>query len=260
MEYHNLKIDIGDNIAIVTINRPQALNALNKDTISELDQFFTKDGPAIEGLKGIIITGAGEKAFIAGADIKEFQGLNAAQGSMLAEKGQRVFAKIETYHVPVIAAVNGFALGGGCELAMACHLRIVSENAKFGQPEVNLGLIPGYGGTQRLPLLVGKGRALDLLMTARMIDAQTALQWGLANEVVSLGDLIERCKAIIKAIGEKAPQAITKVIACVNAHYEKGHAGYIDEVQEFGNCMETEDVIEGVNAFLEKRKADFKGK
>jgi len=246
-------------IASITINRPDKLNALNKATLTELDHAI---GAAFEdaNVYGIIITGAGEKAFVAGADISEFTGLNIEEGRALSQTGQDIFARIETGPKPVIAAVNGFALGGGCELAMACHIRVSSQNALFGQPEVNLGLIPGYGGTQRLIQLIGKGKAAELLMTADMIKAEAALNLGLTNYVTSQDELMPKCVEILEKIRGKSPLAIGEVITCVNAYFEDGTDGFATEVNQFGNCIGTEDFKEGTAAFLEKRKASFPGK
>lgn len=260
MNYENLLIQNNDGIVTVTINREKALNALNRQTISELAQFFGTDALKIENLKGIILTGAGEKSFVAGADISEFQGLSAAEGQMLAQRGQDIFLMIERFHKPVIAAVNGFALGGGCELAMACHLRVAGENARFGQPEVNLGLIPGYGGTQRLIQYIGKTKALELLMTADMITAQDALQLGLVNYVMPAGEAVQKATALIEKIATKAPIAISKVIEAVNAYFEENKDGFAAEVNLFGECCSTDDFREGASAFLEKRKPVFSAK
>lgn len=258
MTYENLLLTEDDGILIVTINRPQALNALNNKTMQELQQFFTEDAP-FRDMKGIILTGAGDRAFVAGADIKEFMGLNKVSGEDMSRRGQDIFFLIERFPKPVIAAVNGFALGGGCELAMACHIRVASEKAKFGQPEVNLGIIPGYGGTQRLIQHIGKGKALELMMTGDMIGASEAYQRGLVNHVVPEGEEIEKSKEIINKIAEKGPVAIAKVIASVNAYFDKQQDGFEREVQEFGNTVGTEDAKEGAMAFTEKRKANFKG-
>ncbi|BDS13535.1 enoyl-CoA hydratase/isomerase family protein [Aureispira anguillae] len=260
MEYKNLLTTYKDGILVVTINRPKALNALNKQTLSDLRQLFEKDALNLEGLRGVVLTGAGEKAFVAGADITEFNGLDAQGGLDMAQNGHDIFFSIERFHVPVIAAVGGYALGGGCELAMACHIRVASDKALFGQPEVNLGLIPGYGGTQRLIQYIGKGRALELLMTADMIDAQKALDWGLANHVVPHGEEIEKAIEILKKIAKKAPLAISKTIATVNAYFDKEHDGFKQEVLQFAQTVKTEDFKEGAAAFLEKRKAVFQGK
>jgi enoyl-CoA hydratase len=260
MTYENLLLDFQDGIALITINREKALNALNSKTILELRHFFETDGPAMEGLKGVILTGAGEKAFVAGADITEFRGLNASDGEALARRGQEVFFLIERFHVPVVAAVNGFALGGGCELAMACHLRVAGEKARFGQPEVNLGLIPGYGGTQRLIHYIGKTKAMELLLTADIIGADEAHQLGLVNYVVPLGQEVAKSRELLEKIGAKAPVAIAKVIEAVNACFQDGVDGFDAEIRAFGDCCATDDFQEGATAFLEKRKADFKGK
>ena len=260
MNYENLLIQDDNGILILTINRPQALNALNTQTMLELRHFFSEDAPHREGLKGIIITGAGEKAFVAGADIKEFLALNASAGAAMAQRGQDTFFLIERFPKPVIAAVNGFALGGGCELAMACHLRVASENAKFGQPEVNLGIIPGYGGTQRLVQYLGKTKALELLMTADMISASEALQLGLVNYVTPPGEEIAKAKALLEKIANKGPIAIAKIIETVNAYFDKKQDGFAREVQEFGNTTDTADFREGAAAFIEKRKPVFTGK
>ena len=256
----NLQITWSDNIAIVTISREKALNALNRQTMDELHEFFSVTAPASPGLKGVIITGAGEKSFVAGADITEFLGLSPAQGKELAQRGQDVFFLIERFDKPVVAAINGFALGGGCELAMACHLRIAGEKARFGQPEVNLGLIPGYGGTQRLVQYIGKTKGMELLMTADMIGAEEAHRLGLVNYVVPAGEEVGKATELIEKIATKAPVAISKIITAVNAFYTDGVNGFDVEVSEFGNCCATEDFKEGASAFVEKRKADFKGR
>lgn len=259
MTYENLIISLESNIATVTISREKALNALNSQTMAELRHFFEEAGPAMEGLKGVIITGAGEKAFVAGADITEFQGLTPMQGKELAQRGQDIFFLIEHFKKPVVAAVNGFALGGGCELAMACHLRVASEKARFGQPEVNLGLIPGYGGTQRLIQYIGKTKALELLMTADMIGAEEAHRLGLVNYVVPAGEEVAKSRELLEKIGTKAPIAITKIIKSVNAYFAEETDGFSTEVAAFGECCATEDFREGAAAFVEKRKAEFKG-
>lgn len=254
--YTALLTSLDKNILTVTINRPDKLNALNKDVMDDLNKVLDE----IENnndIKAVVITGAGQKAFVAGADISEFKGLSAVEGQALAKKGQDIFFRIENNRKPVVAAVNGFALGGGCELAMACHFRIASENAKFGQPEVNLGLIPGYGGTQRLVHLIGKGRAIEVLLTGNTIDAQTALQYGLVNHVVPQEELLPKTISILEVIIAKAPLAISKCIAAANAAYSE--KGYETELQSFGESFATEDMKEGTAAFLEKRKAAFKG-
>jgi enoyl-CoA hydratase len=258
-QYTTLLTEITDGILLITINREDKLNALNKTVVTELgdvtDEVYSNDA-----IKGVIITGKGAKAFVAGADISEFKGLNQVQGKELAQRGHDVFAKIEKCPKPIIAAVNGFALGGGCELAMACHIRVASDNAKFGQPEVKLGIIPGYGGTQRLIQLIGKGKAFELLMTADIIDAATAEKLGLVNAVVPGAELLEKAKAIMAKITAQAPFAIAQVIACVDAHFTDGVNGFATEVELFASCVDTEDFVEGATAFLEKRKANFTGK
>lgn len=258
MEYKYITIQSLESVIILTINRPDSLNALNSEVLSELKDFIISNSENKE-LKGIIITGAGEKSFVAGADIKEFLDLDERKGAALAKRGQDIFFLIENFHVPVIAAVNGFALGGGCELAMACHLRVASENAKFGQPEVNLGLIPGYGGTQRLCQLIGKSKAIELLMTGDMIGAEDALKYGLVNYVVAKEMLVEKCMEVLRKTASKAPLAIKRVIECVNAHYDQNIDGYSKEYNEFGKCIGTADAKEGAAAFLEKRKPIFRG-
>lgn len=258
--YQTLLTDLQDGIFTITINRPDKLNALNKDVIADLGKALDEVYNNAE-IKTAIITGAGEKSFVAGADISEFTSLDANGGSTLAKLGQdNVFDKIENCPKPVVAAVNGFSLGGGCELAMACHFRLASENAKFGQPEVNLGLIPGYGGTQRLTQLIGKGKAMELMMTADMIGADEAKALGLVNYVVPQAELLSKTKEILQKIQTKAPLAITKVISCVNDAAKGEKDGFLNEIKRFGECFATEDMKEGTGAFLEKRKAIFKGK
>ncbi len=259
MTSENILTEIKDAICIITINRPDKLNALNKNTIAEIG-VAVKDAEGNADVRGIIITGAGAKAFVAGADISEFAGFNLEEGKKLSAHGHQVFNSIESCSKPVVAAVNGFALGGGCEVALACHFRIASNNAKFGFPEVKLGLIPGYAGTQRLPQLIGKGKAMELLMTADMITADEALQLGLVNYVTAPETLIEKCFEVLNKIKQQAPVAISKVIHCVNAHYDKTKNGFEEEVKSFGECFVTEDFKEGTDAFLNKRKAVFKGK
>jgi enoyl-CoA hydratase len=259
MEYQNILSNTEAGINIITINRPDKLNALNTKTLAEIKQAVIA-AIADSNIKGIIITGSWEKAFAAGADISEFAGFSPEQGKKLSASGHEIFNLIEKSPKPVIAAVNGFALGGGCELTMACHLRLASENAKFGQPEVNLGLIPGYGGTQRLIQLIGKGKAFELLMTADMIKADEALRLGLVNYVVALPELLPKCKEILEKITSKSPVAISKIIQCVDAYFTDGVNGLEKEIELFGACCGTEDFIEGTKAFLEKRKANFSGK
>ena len=260
MEYQNLLITQEGAFLTVTLNREKALNALNGATIAELKYFFGTELPAKTDVRGVIITGSGTKAFVAGADIKEFSGLDAPKGRELAQRGQNVFFLIEQSKVPVIAAVNGFALGGGCELAMSCHLRIAGEKAKFGQPEVNLGLIPGYGGTQRLIQYVGKTKAMELMLTADMIDAEEALRLGLVNKVVPAGEEVAEARKMLEKIGTKGPVAVQKVIEAVNAFFDNTMDGFSLEVEAFGQTTATEDFREGTAAFVEKRPANFQGK
>ena len=257
--YTSLIVQTEDHICTITVNRPDKLNALNKTVIEELGAAID-DVNANPEIKSAIITGSGQKAFVAGADISEFISMGATQGKALAQKGQDlVFSKIEHSTKPIVAAVNGFALGGGCELAMACHFRIASENAKFGQPEVNLGLIPGYGGTQRLVQLIGKGRAMELLLTGNMIDANTALQHGLTNYVVAPEELLNKTKSILAIINSKAPLAVAACIKAANAVFDETKNGFALEVDLFGQLFDTADAKEGTAAFLEKRKANFVG-
>lgn len=260
MDYQNLRIEPTDQVLLVTIDREKALNALNRRTINELSHFFREDAPNRTDYQGIILTGAGEKSFVAGADIKEFLGLDAAQGAALSRAGQEVFFAIERFPRPVIALVNGFALGGGCELAMACHLRIAAEHAKFGQPEVKLGIIPGYGGTQRLVQYLGKTKALELMLTGDMISAAEARQLGLVNYVLPKDEIMDKAKSLIHKIGAQGPVAVAKVIESVNAFYQPGTDGYAKEVKAFGETTGTEDFKEGATAFIEKRSPKFKGK
>jgi enoyl-CoA hydratase len=263
--YQTLLATIENGIYIITINRPDKLNALNKQVFTDLNTAIDEVS-SNTNIKAAIITGAGPKAFVAGADITEFAGLNKEEAMALAKRGQEVFFKIENSKKPVVAAVNGFALGGGCELAMACHFRLCSENAKFGQPEVNLGLIPGYGGTQRLTQLVGKGKSMELQMTAHLVDAAEALQLKLVNHVTTAESLLDKTKDILNVIMNKAPFAIGKIVECVNfaalsdSSFNNGKSGYAKEIEAFGDCFVTEDMKEGTAAFLEKRKANFTGK
>ncbi len=260
MKYQNLLTTFENGILTIEVNRPKALNALNKDTFSDLKQLFEKDAHQIEGLKGIIITGAGEKSFVAGADISEFSSLDTKDAMALSKRGQDIFKLIERFPKVVIAAVNGYALGGGCELALACHLRIAGAKAKFGTPEVTLGIVPGYGATQRLIQLIGKGKAFELMMTADMIGAEEAVQLGLANHVVAQGEEVTKAKELIEKIAKKAPVAISKIIELVDDYFDKTKDGFQKEVEAFGYLAETEDFKEGASAFMEKRKANFQGK
>ena len=263
--YETLLTDLSGHTFVITINRPDKLNALNTTVIRELGEaidevYMNRD------IRSAIITGAGTKAFVAGADISGFSGLSKSEGMALAKKGQDLFFRIENSAKPIIAAVHGFALGGGCELAMACHFRICSDNAKFGQPEVNLGLIPGYGGTQRLTHLIGKGKAMELMMTGAPIDAQEAHRLGLVNYVTVEDELLTKAKEILQIIESKAPIAIGKVIECVNiavvsdSSFNNGKNGFEKEQIAFGECFGTSDMKEGIAAFLEKRKPHFTGK
>jgi enoyl-CoA hydratase len=250
-------ITSNEGIVTVTINRPKALNAINADVMQALNDWFGKEYQSIEGLKGVIVTGSGEKAFVAGADIKGFTELTAESGSQVSKFGQDTYFLIENFHVPVIAAVNGFALGGGCELAMACHMRIASTDAKFGLPEVSLGLIPGYGGTQRLPQLVGKAKAMELTLTGGMVSSEEAQNIGLVNYCVEKEELINSCLAIFKKTKSKGPLAISKAITAINAYYNNEVDGYKTEYSTFGELLISDECKEGVKAFIEKRKANF---
>ncbi|OUR93888.1 enoyl-CoA hydratase [Flavobacteriales bacterium 34_180_T64] len=259
MNYENILSSSQNGLATITINRPTKLNALNKATIQELHDAF-EEANDDKAIKVIIITGSGEKAFVAGADISEFADFDVAQGGKLAKKGQELlFDFVENLSTPVIAAVNGFALGGGLELAMACHFRLSSANAKMGLPEVSLGVIPGYGGTQRLPQLVGKGRAMEMVMTAGMIDAETAKEYGLVNHVTTQEELLPLAEKIASKIMRNSSVAIKGAIKSINANFEDGVDGYKTEIKQFGKCFGTDDFKEGTSAFLEKRKADFPG-
>ncbi|MEI7508646.1 MAG: enoyl-CoA hydratase-related protein [Flavobacterium sp.] len=260
MNFENILLTSENGIGQITINRPSKLNALNVATIKELHdglQNYDND-PEI---KVIIITGEGEKAFVAGADISEFANFSVEEGAQLAQQGQELlFDFVEGLKTPVIAAVNGFALGGGLELAMACHFRVASDNAKMGLPEVSLGVIPGYGGTQRLPQLIGKGRAMEMIMTAGMITAEDAYRTGLVNHVVPQAELLDFTKSLAQRIMKNSPVAIGKAIKAINANFKDGIDGFETEIRNFGKCFGTEDFKEGTTAFLEKRKADFQGK
>ncbi|MES2829041.1 MAG: enoyl-CoA hydratase-related protein [Bacteroidota bacterium] len=260
MDYQNILTEIKSQILYITINRESKLNALNKATLSELAEAIREANESLE-IRGVIVTGAGQKAFVAGADISEFSSFNSKQGEDLARKGQsEVFDAIEGCSKPVIAAINGFALGGGLELAMACHIRIAGEHAKMGLPETTLGLIPGYGGTQRLPLLVGKGHAIEMIITAEIITAAKAEQIGLVNYVVAEENLIAKCEELLEKVKLKAPLAIKSAIKAVNAATTDGINGFQIEINEFGQCFNTDDFKEGTSAFMEKRKPLFTGK
>lgn len=259
MSYQNIIVEEENATATITINRSKKLNALNKETIKELHDAF-EDLDTDKNIKAIIITGSGEKAFVAGADISEFAHFSEKEGGKLAAKGQELlFDFVANLSTPVIAAVNGFALGGGLELAMACHFRVASDNARMGLPEVSLGVIPGYGGTQRLPELVGKGKAMELIMTAGMLDAQKALDCGLVNYVVPQEELIPLCEKLVSKISNNSSVAIKQAIKAVNAGYSYDKDGYAVEIDAFGACFGTNDFKEGTSAFLEKRKANFPG-
>ena len=259
MPYSTLSFDVAERIATITVNRPDKLNALNAATIGELGQAID-EAIARDDVGGVILTGAG-RAFVAGADISEMSGQSVVEMHRLARRGQLVFRRFETSPKPTVAAVNGFALGGGCELAMACHLRVASDAAKFGQPEVKLGLIPGYGGTQRLARLVGRGRALQLLMTGEMIDAAEAYRIGLANAVVPAAELLDRARALLGQMLANAPMALALCIEAVNAGYDLPLEEAMQlEAHQFGLSASTEDMREGTSAFLAKRAAQFKGR
>ncbi|WBX73783.1 enoyl-CoA hydratase-related protein [Tenacibaculum pacificus] len=260
MNFENILVTITDGLAKITINRPKKLNALNSATINELSTAFEtlEDNIAV---KTIIITGSGEKAFVAGADISEFANFTTEEGEKLARLGQEsLFDLIENLSTPVIATINGFALGGGLELAMACHFRIASDNAKMGLPEVSLGVIPGYGGTQRLPQLIGKGKAMELIMTATMISADEAKQWGLVNYVVPQNELLPLAEKLAGKIMRNSSVAISAAIRAINDNFKDGINGFETEIVEFGDSFSTDDFKEGTTAFLEKRKPNFPGK
>lgn len=260
MAYNNLILENKDSILYITINRPDQLNALNKQTIEELNKALAL-ADVNSDVRVIILTGSGEKAFVAGADIKEFSAFSIEEGRMLSRSGHKLlFDFVENMSKPVIAAVNGFALGGGLELAMSCHIRVASDNAKMGLPEVSLGVIPGYGGTQRLTQLVGKGKAMEMIATAGMIGAAEAMQWGLVNHVVPQPELIAKCEEIAGKIVKNSPTAIGAAYRAILSGYKKYNAGYEAEIKEFGACFGTEDFNEGTTAFMEKRKPQFKGK
>ena len=257
MKRKNILFKVENGVGLIKINRPDQLNALNNETIEELHQQLEEINHN-NNVKVIIIIGEGDKAFVAGADIKEFSNFSKEQGKKLAKNGQvKLFNLIENFSKPVIAAINGFALGGGLELAMACHIRVASENAKMGLPEVSLGLIPGYGGTQRLAQLIGKGKALELITTAQMINSNQALEYGLINHLVSQENLIAKCFEISKQIMKNSPNAIAAAIKSINAGYNKDLNGYNEEIESFGNCFQSDEFIEGTQSFLEKRRPNF---
>ena len=257
MEYQYITTSVDDNVQIITINRPEKMNALNAQLLQEVKS-AVEAGNSNDDVHGIIITGSEEKAFAAGADIAEFKNFSVAEGQKLSADGHEVMNTVERSPKLVIAAVNGFALGGGCELAMACHLRVASPNARFGQPEVNLGLIPGYGGTQRMVQLIGKGKAMELLTTADMVGAEEAKSLGLVNHVVEQNELISFATSIIQKVAKKSPRAIGETIACVNAFFDQDADGMRTEITKFGECFQTTDFVEGTSAFLEKRKTNFR--
>ncbi len=256
MSYQHILSEKEGHVQLIILNRESKLNALNIELLAELKAAVSEAEKDID-IRGIIITGAGSKAFAAGADIAEFAQFSVQEGTKMSADGHAVMNTIENCSKPVIAAVNGFALGGGCELAMACHMRIASENARFGQPEVNLGVPPGYGGTQRLVQLIGKGKALELLMTGDMIKADEALSLGLVNQVVPQEELLNTCRMLLDKIRTKSPQAVHKVIQCVNAFFAEGKDGMQTEIELFGNSFETTEFAEGTSAFLEKRSPSF---
>lgn len=254
----NVKTEQNGHILTITINRPNQLNALNKETIEDLARALA-GGDTDASVGAMILTGEGEKAFVAGADIKEFADFSVELGKQLSAEGhKRLFTFVEQLSTPVIAAINGFALGGGLELAMSSHIRIASDNAKLGLPEVSLGVIPGYGGTQRLAQLVGRGKAMEMITTAGMISASEAKEWGLVNHVVPQAELMETAQKIAEKIVKNSPNAIAAAIRAVNANYMDGVDGYEVEIEEFGKCFGTPEFIEGTTAFLEKRKPDFR--
>lgn len=256
MELTSLLLEVENQIGVITINREKSLNALNKSVMNELDFLFGEHLATLD-LYGVIIKGAGEKAFAAGADITEFMTLDKTSGSALSAKGHRIFNQIENFHIPVIAVIHGYALGAGCELAMACHMRIATPKGRFGQPEVNLGLIPGYAGTQRLPMLIGKSKAIEYTLTGDMIDAVEAYRLGLVNYVEE--DALSKATEIINKIAQKGPVAVKNSIQAINAYYDANKDGFALEIDIFGESLVTEECKEGVSAFLEKRKAKFRG-
>ncbi|HKJ46056.1 MAG TPA: enoyl-CoA hydratase-related protein [Balneolales bacterium] len=257
--FETLLLDVENNVAILTINRPKKLNALNNQVLDELDAAID-DIAKRDDVRGVIITGSGDRAFVAGADIAELEQLNEKTGREASRKGQEIFSKIENLAKPVIAVVNGYALGGGCELAMACHLRVATQNAKFGLPEVGLGLIPGYGGTQRLTRLIGKGRALEMILTANHVNADLALAMGLVNRLAADGQGMKEANELISVILGKGPVAIKQAIQSVHAAYGDPDKGFKREAELFGELFNTEDFKEGTSAFMNKRSPNFTGK
>ena len=260
MDFETLRYEVDDEgIAVISIDRPDKLNALNAAVLSDLDRAF-RQARSDAAVQGVVLTGAGDRSFVAGADIQQFPELDALDGHRFALRGQAVLNRIEEMSKPVVAAVNGFALGGGCELAMACHLRVAAEQAVFGQPEVNLGIIPGYGGTQRLPRLVGLGLATELILTGERISAERAYQIGLVNRVVASGDLLATAKELLHAITSKGPLAVSFALEALRASDQPLREGLRHEAALFGQTCATEDAKEGATAFLERRKPEFKGR
>lgn len=257
MTFENILVDISEKIAIVTIHRPNQLNALNRATIAELSRALD-ELEVHPDVRVVILTGSGEKSFVAGADIKEFADFSTSEGEKLAADGQKnLFDKVDHFSKPVIAAVNGFALGGGLELAMSAHIRIASDNARVGLPETSLGVIPGYGGTQRLAQLAGKGKAMEMVLTAQMIKADEALQWGIVNAVVPQADLMNTAREMASKMIRNSPNAQRMAIEAINAGYADGVNGFKAEIRAFGECFGTPEFLEGTSAFMEKRKANF---
>ena len=260
MSFENLLVDRDGAVAVVTINRPKVLNALNRQTISELSRAIDELGQD-DGVRALVLTGAGEKAFVAGADINELAAFSPVQGKEHGRTGQAVFDRIENLGKPVVAAINGFALGGGCELAMGCTLRVAADTARLGQPEINLGIIPGYAGSQRLPRLIGKGLALEMLLTGEMISAARAYEIGLVNRVVPAAELMAEAQKLAAMLASKAPVATRYIIEAVNHGFEMSQAdAQFLEASLFGLVAATDDMKEGTRAFLEKRQAEWKGK
>jgi enoyl-CoA hydratase len=258
MSYNNILVENKDQVQYITINRPKQLNALNKETIEELSSAMSSaEKDASIGV--IILTGSGEKSFVAGADIKEFADFDTEKGKALSRIGhESLFNLMANLKTPIIACINGFALGGGLELAMSSHIRVAADNARMGLPEVSLGVIPGYGGTQRLAQLIGKGKAMEMVMTAEMINAEQGLKWGLINHMCTMEELIPLAEKIASKILKNSPNAIASAIRCVNANYVDGENGLETEITEFGNCFGTPEFKEGTTAFLEKRKPNFR--